>query len=394
MEYFAIIIAIISGGLTSVIILLYLRQQCIRRKNDKASLEVIAEQNKMITLINNITDAIFNTDEKGIITAYNSAALSLIDTNKNITGTPISELLLLETVDRVKIDLHKELTKSSAIRRRDDLIMMIDDEDRLRLEVTFAPVQSGDSITPNGYVLIVRDITKIKSLEEERDEFISVVSHELRTPITIAEGSLSNALILAERGAKERVIEALEGSHQQVIFLAKMINDLSTLSRAERGVADATEIINVAELASQLHNEYSPQAAEKGLSFNLDASVTSETVKVSRLYLQELLQNFLTNAIKYTEKGSITLIVKKDKANEFVTFKVKDTGIGIGKSDQQKIFDRFYRAEDYRTRETSGTGLGLYVSAKLARKLGCKIELTSRLNHGSTFSFSLPLHKK
>ena len=73
-----------------------------------------------------------------------------------------------------------------------------------------------------------------------------------------------------------------------------------------------------------------------------------------------------------------------------VTFAVKDSGIGISKTDQRKIFEKFYRSEDYRTRETGGTGLGLYVAAKLARKLGCKITLESRLNHGSTFAFSLP----
>ena len=76
--------------------------------------------------------------------------------------------------------------------------------------------------------------------------------------------------------------------------------------------------------------------------------------------------------------------------NNQVIFSVSDTGIGIGKSDRDKIFNKFYRSEDYRTRETGGTGLGLYVAAKLAKKIGCTIELTSRLNHGSTFTISLP----
>ena len=89
----------------------------------------------------------------------------------------------------------------------------------------------------------------------------------------------------------------------------------------------------------------------------------------------------------------MTLSIKKDKSGN-VVFKVKDSGIGISKADLGKIFDKFYRAEDYRTRETNGTGLGLYVSAKLARKLGCKIEVESRLNNGSTFSFKLPQYKK
>jgi signal transduction histidine kinase len=84
----------------------------------------------------------------------------------------------------------------------------------------------------------------------------------------------------------------------------------------------------------------------------------------------------------------VTLHINADK--ESVTFAVSDTGIGIRKADINKIFKRFYRAEDYRTRETNGTGLGLYVSTKLAKKLGCKIDVESRINHGSKFSFKLP----
>jgi len=109
---------------------------------------------------------------------------------------------------------------------------------------------------------------------------------------------------------------------------------------------------------------------------------------VSRLYLHELLQNFITNAIKYTRDGSVTL--KIHKSRDEVRFEVSDTGIGISKSDQAKVFDKFYRSEDYRTRETNGTGLGLYVTRKLAKKMGTQIELKSRLNHGSSFSFTLP----
>ena len=166
-----------------------------------------------------------------------------------------------------------------------------------------------------------------------------------------------------------------------------MVNDLSTLSRAERGVADATEEIDVAVMVHDLYNEYGPQAEAKGLHFNLDASPQLGTVVASRLYLKELLQNFITNAIKYTKKGEVTLIVKK--VGDSLEFAVKDTGIGISKSDQAHVFDKFWRSEDYRTRETGGTGLGLYVTAKLAKKLGTTIKMTSRLNHGSTFSFTL-----
>ena len=394
MWVFIILLVILSIILGSITVILH---QLLARIDSKAADEgkrrSISEHQRMLTLINNITDAILSTDEHGIINTYNSATLNLIDTNNDIDGEHISQVLNLETTNKKPIDVFKELTKSSTIRQRDDIIMPIDDKDYVRLEVTFAPVQGGDKMTPDGYVLILRDITKMKSLEEERDEFISVVSHELRTPITIAEGSLSNAKLLIEHNMMKKIPEAIDESHKQILFLARMVNDLSTLSRAERGIADETEIINITELAAQINSEYSPQAEEKGLAFNLDIGGRLGSVKASRLYLEELIQNFITNSIRYTPKGSVTLSIKKNKTGEIV-FKVIDTGIGISKADIGKIFDKFYRAEDYRTRETKGTGLGLYVSAKLAKMLGCKIEVESRLNHGSTFGFKLKEFKK
>jgi len=173
-----------------------------------------------------------------------------------------------------------------------------------------------------------------------------------------------------------------------VLYLAKMVNDLSTLSRAERGVADAGEDIDVQELMHKLHTQYEKDASSRSLHLNLELGTKLGSVHASRLYLEELLQNFITNAIKYTHEGSITVTAKQKKGN--VIFAVKDSGIGISRGDQQKIFNKFYRSEDYRIRETNGTGLGLYVSTKLSHKLGTQINLTSRLNHGSTFSFELP----
>lgn len=394
MWVFIILLIILSVILGSITIALHQLLQKIDGKLTKNSpRKNLSEHQRLITLINNITDAILSTDEHGIINTYNSAALNLIDTNSDINGEHISQVLELKTIDKKPIDIFKELTKSSTIRQRDDIIMMIDDDDYVRLEVTLAPVQGGDKITPDGYVLILRDVTKTKSLEEERDEFISIVSHELRTPIAIAEGSLSNAKLLVERNITSKIPEAIDESHKQILFLARMVNDLSTLSRAERGIADETEIIDVAELAAQINSEYSPQAAEKNLAFNLDIGGRLGSVQASRLYLEEILQNFITNAIRYTQEGSVTLSIKKNRSGEII-FKIIDTGIGISKADLNKIFDKFYRAEDYRTRETKGTGLGLYVSAKLAKKLGCKIEVESRLNHGSAFGFRLKEFKK
>lgn len=180
-----VLLSIIFGALTLVLYRLWWR---LNTTDTQAAARERAEKYRVATLINTITDAIISMDSHGIISTYNAAALDLIDTNEAIDGKHVGEVLSLEDADGTSIDVFKELTKSISIRLRDDIIMPIDGNDKLRLEVTFAPVQGGDTMTPSGYVLILRDITKAKNLEEERDEFISVVSHELRTPITIAEG--------------------------------------------------------------------------------------------------------------------------------------------------------------------------------------------------------------
>lgn len=350
-----------------------------------------AERNRTITLINNITDAVFSINGHGIVTIHNSSALNLLDTNEDIVGHHIDEIVKIENLDGKLVPTFKELSKNGSIRRRDDIIMRLADEDTLRLEATFAPIQNSsvDSEILDNYVLILRDVTRLKSLEEERDEFISVVSHELRTPVTVAEASISNSILLNERGLKEKSNESIHEAHHQIVFLSKMINDLGTLARAERGISDEPEEIEVFDLINQLGKENSLAAEKKGLGLNVTAEGEPKQIHVSRLYLHELLQNLVTNAIRYTHKGVVTISAKTTKSR--VMFSVSDTGIGISKPDQKLVFKRFYRAEDYRTRETNGTGLGLYISAKLARKLGTKIELESRLNHGSSFSFSIKI---
>lgn len=371
-------------------------RQELRRSHEQESLQ----RDRMLTIVNNLADAVIGTDQNGIVRVYNAASLDLLDTNDSLNGHHIDEVIRVSDQSGKAFILSDSLRSVRAVTVRDDLWYSFEDGEKIRLEMTISPIhntfnrskqRSGPS---DGYIIIMRDVTKAKSLEEERDEFISVVSHELRTPITVVEGSLSNVEIMLNRSDIDpsKVTSAVSLAHEQTVFLAKMINDLSTLSRAERGVADEKEVIDVNELAMTLYSNYTTSASEKGLRLDLDTKPQLGTVVVSRLYLEELLQNFLTNAIKYTKSGSITLSIQRK--HDTITFSVKDTGIGISKSEQTKIFEKFYRSEDYRTRETGGTGLGLYVAMKLARKIGTEIKLVSRLNHGSTFSFSLSAEHK
>ncbi len=361
----------------------------LRRSHEQETLQ----RDRILTIVNNLTDAVLSTDKDGIIRVYNAAALDLLDTNDSLNGHHIDTVLPLLDQEGKELIPSELLKKATSVFVRDDVWYKFADGEEIRLEVTVSPIRKTfhhKSTSKDGYIVIMRDITRAKSLEEERDEFISVVSHELRTPVTVVEGSLSNLEFMLNKAdmSKDRVIDAVKMAHDQTLYLAKMVNDLSALSRAERGVADAREIIDVEELVKAMYDTYEQEAREKGLTLDLNVGPKLGSVNVSRLYIEELLQNFITNAIKYTKEGGVTISARR-KADE-ITFAVKDTGIGISKSEQARVFEKFYRSEDYRTRETGGTGLGLYVSTKLAKKLGTQIELTSRLNYGSTFSFTLP----
>lgn len=350
----------------------------------------ILQRDRLMTLINGMGDAVISTDHKGIVRLYNAAALSLLDTNKTLSGQSVNTVLNLVDDEGNGFNLQSLLKQVKSLTVRRDLSHQFSDGEVMNLYISLSPIRPNyQQKIQSGYILVLRDITKEKSLEEERDEFISVVSHELRTPIAIAEGSLSNVKLLLERAqTNPSLVATVANAHDEVLYLAKMINDLSTLSRAERGAADVPEQIDVSELMTALFNQYRPQAEAKDLALNLDLQAHNSTVLVSRLYLEEVLQNFITNAIKYTKQGSVTIAAKK--TGNLIDFSVSDTGIGIAKADQKHVFEKFYRSEDYRTRETNGTGLGLYVVHKLAAKLGTTIQLKSRLNHGSTFSFELP----
>lgn len=382
--------------ITSIIILGISQSQEVAKKQlDASKAAESLQRDRVITIVNNLADAVISTDMEGIVRVYNAASLNLLDTNESLNGRHIDDVLSVINQQHEPVSLFKEMKKSKTVSKTDDFSHAFSDGEEIRLEITFSPIRSSFSRskkgeTHDGYIVIARDITKSKSLEEERDEFISVISHELRTPITIAEGTISNVQIMMEHpdSTPKMLKDGVNLAHDQVLFLANMVNDLSALSRAERGVGDETEIIDVKDLAHQMIEKYTADAKEKNLHLDLDLAPNIGKIKTSRLYIEELLQNFITNAIKYTKKGSVKLIF--EKKDDIINFAVKDTGIGISKSDQIKVFEKFFRSEDYRTRETGGTGLGLYVAAKLAHKMGTKIEMTSRLNVGSTFSFVLP----
>lgn len=385
---FATVVFIIAA----CIVLSRLRETYDQERADLAKTRDRAnfQRERLLALVNSMGDAVITTDQEGVITVYNAATLSLLDTNRDLAGTNIDSVLKLKDGHGANFSVVQEARKQGRVFSRNDLTHKIDDTENINIYVNVAPVQPGyHEEGERGFIFILRDITKEKSLEEERDEFISVVSHELRTPVAIAEGTISNLQLLQDRGAAAPMVkDAAKQAHDQILYLAKLVNDLSTLSRAERGVGGEVELVDLGAMLHDTYNEYLPQATEKGLKLDLDAPAKLPQMRTSKLYLQEILHNLITNALKYTRDGGITVSAKFDKGNLHIA--VKDTGIGISKYDQKRIFEKFYRSEDYRTRETNGTGLGLYVCKKLAEKLRVSIDFESRLNHGSTFTIVIP----
>ncbi len=349
------------------------------------------EHQRLTSLINSMADAVIAVDQDIKVVLYNAAALNIFDVNSIRVGNRLSSLFKPVDKDNQPHDVTAMVREAKVPTTSRDLLLPYPDGSKINLYLSVAPVHLGYGATgQRGYVLLLRDITREKSLEEERDEFISVVSHELRTPIAISEGNIGNAEYIAEKtGDMAAIKQALKEAHNQVLFLADMINDLSTLSRAERGTLKLeVEPINVHDLVTELASNYSKDAEVKHLKLETDMDPELELLKSSKLYVREVLQNFITNAIKYTAKGSVT--IKAKAVPRGVEFAVSDTGIGISKGDQERVFDKFFRSEDFRTRQANGTGLGLYVTVKLARMLHAEINLESELNRGSTFTIFVP----
>lgn len=349
------------------------------------------EHEQLTSLINSMADGVLAVNSEMKVVISNGAALNILDVNNSLIGRRLKDVLQPVDKNNQPIDIERLVTSAKTPASSRDLLLEYSDQSRINLYLSIAPVHLGYGRKgEQGYVLLMRDITHEKSLEEERDEFISVISHELRTPIAITEGNISNAQFIADKaGSMAEVQKALQQAHEQTLFLADMVNDLATLSRAERGklIVDVTPI-NVTELVQKLANSYVDDAARKRLTIKTHIPEALPPLFSSELYVREILQNFVTNALKYTEEGSIT--IGAEPAEKGVRFTVTDTGIGISKQDQEKVFDKFFRSEDFRTRKTTGTGLGLYVTMKLARLIHAEIDVKSVLNEGSSFSIFVP----
>lgn len=349
------------------------------------------ERDRLLSLVNSMADAVVATDSHGHIVLFNGAALALANTNVSISGKSLAEILPLHDTKNQPINIIEYAHKKNRVIKREDLHFINNENREVDVYISVSPIRSGFTERGDqGFIIVLRDITKQKTLDEERDEFISVTSHELRTPIAIAEANISTALMpKIAKNLDGKVRELLEQAHHNILFLGDLVNDMTVLARAERGdLKMEVSEVHAKELLEKLSHDYQKEAEDKGLHISVDVPDQLPAILTNELYVHEIIQNFITNALKYTEKGSITL--RAESAGNNVRFSVKDTGIGIGASDKLQIFSKFYRAEDFRTRKTRGTGLGLYITLKLVQRIKGKVWFSSELNKGSVFYLEVP----
>lgn len=226
-----------------------------------------------------------------------------------------------------------------------------------------------------------------------KSEFLANMSHELRTPL--------NSILLLSRLLSENHESNLSGDqveYANVIqnsgkSLLTLIDEILDLSKIEAGKMDLDYAdVSVQEVADALRSLFAPMAKDKGLTFSIDVSPdTPSHLQTDRLRLEQILRNLLSNALKFTRHGSVTLLLKPE--NGELSFAVKDTGIGIAAEKQQTIFEAFQQADGSTRRQFGGTGLGLSISRELARLLGGNIRLESEAGKGSEFTLILPMKK-
>ncbi len=237
----------------------------------------------------------------------------------------------------------------------------------------------------------MQDFTEQKKLEQAQRNFISNASHELRTPIA----SLKGFLELLEDGAKNRAEvrdEFLHTMQREADRLQRLVDDLLTLTQLDSGI-DFLHLSehSINEIVEEVFAVSSPLAASAGVDLKLGSQGDHAVVICDRDRIIQVLLGFVDNALKHTTEGE-EIIIFWHVLGKSVQVGVRDTGLGIPPDKVDKIFQRFFRYEagDDKTKE-KGSGLGLAIASELVKAHGSKIEVSSKLNQGSTFSFKLKL---
>jgi signal transduction histidine kinase len=240
-------------------------------------------------------------------------------------------------------------------------------------------------------------VTKLEEVDKMKDDFISMASHELRMPLTVISGytdllqdSMQKDKDRQEPELYQERIHQLKNIASATDRLNDLVNDLLDVSRIEQGRIEVSpDTIDVMQVINDIVDQFSVNAQKKNLKLLVDTEQEEMYIYADKERVRQIIINLVGNAIKYTPKGSVTVQVSKEKKKAKII--VKDTGLGMSADAMKNLFSKFYRIKTDQTQKITGTGLGLWISRELARKMNGDLTAESMENVGSQFILTLPL---
>lgn len=339
---------------------------------------------KLDAVIASMFEGMIVTDEKGAILLVNPSIRRIFLVDNEPQGRKPIEVIrnnaIQEMVDSILKDKKMLL----------DVELSVTNPEEKYFRVNGAPILRGGLL--EGAILVFHDITRLRSLEKVRQDFVANVSHELRTPVTSIKG-YAETLLHGAMDDKDNLRDFITIIYHDAGRLGALIDDLLDLSKIESGKMPMVMLpIDIKALVGSCVKIVEKQATAKSLRLSVDIQDECAGLKGDEKRLTQVFLNLLDNAIKYTsEGGSITVEVSKKK--EMLQARVSDTGIGIPEQDLARIFERFYRVDKARSRELGGTGLGLSIVKHIIIAHGGEVWVHSAPGKGSTFGFTIPFQQ-
>lgn len=357
----------------------------------KKSDQLARDLEKFKLAVDNASDHVVITDIDGIILYANKAV-------EEITGFNIDEIIGQKAGNKdnwggkMKLSFYKEMWDVIKNKKKPFVGEVENIKKNGQKYIAYASISPvlNNSGEVQFFVGIERDITKEKEIDRAKTEFVSLASHQLRTPLSTIKWYIELLLTDMSEGLnkeQKEFLQQIEVGNQRLIDL---VNSLLNVSRLELGTfMIEPEDVDFIKLANSVVDELKPQIVEKSLKLNTDFEKLKK-IKMDPKLIRIVLQNILTNAIKYTpDKGKINFNIKKKDKNLLIT--VKDTGLGIPRGQQDKIFTKLFRADNVRKTDTEGTGLGLYLVKSIVEFCCGKVWFKSVENKGTEFFVQIPL---
>ena len=381
-------------------LVLWIRRQ--KTDDNTSSLEnkLSAVESKSDVVINAIDDGVLAISKDGNIELINPSAQQIIGWDQgDALGLNWKSVLKLVTSDGKDVeDLENPIAQSLSKNQpthNDKLFLLTSSEKRILVSIVSSPVGTDGE----GIIVVFRDITKEKAEEREQAEFISTASHEMRTPVASIEGYLGLALNPATAHIDEKARDFITKAHESAQHLGRLFQDLLDISKVEDGrMKNNPKVINVNEFLKDIFDGLATKASEKQLNYIFMPDIVGESKEKSLQpifyanidpdHFREVVSNLIENAIKYTPSGEVVVNITGD--DKQISVSVKDSGIGIPAEDIPHLFQKFYRVDNSDTREIGGTGLGLYLSRRLAEAMSGNLRVESKYKEGSTFYLEIP----